>query len=312
MKTRICVLTALLAVAGVVQGDALLTPMKVGELREATEALRHAQAKESLLQSAAGLKPKHDDHSGETIWLVPYAPLGISPQGFYSFENAEDYARTADILLLSDSGRLLRRAKIRVPGGQLTHINSRDILEGNPGKGITSTVIAQPREGEAAWAFVTAPAHMWIRAYVRTPGGFVSGMSDTLEEYISEGGYAVEHATFFNPGSNQSIVSVLRILNAIGRPRTAVITGTDALGFRSGQVRCRIGANQALMLSARALEEGPRGCTGRFGDGAGKWRLFVRPDNTEDFWFDSMSQLWGASGIVTNVSFPEPYHFTKP
>ena len=71
MKTGICVLAALVVVAGVGQGDALMTPMKVGELREATEALRHAQAKEAQIQSATGLSPKHDDHSEESLWLVP-------------------------------------------------------------------------------------------------------------------------------------------------------------------------------------------------------------------------------------------------
>lgn len=319
MRTRICILAALLAVAGTAHANDSLTPMQEGPLREATEALRGAQAAEALAQTAKSLKsqssadytPKHDDHSAEVLWLMPYVPLGTSPQGFYSFENAEDYAQTATILLVGDSGRLLRGTDISVPGGRLTHINGQDLLKGNPARRVTVTVVAEPRKGEAAWALVTTPANMWVRAYVRTPGGFVSGMSDTLETYISGTGLAIEHATFFNPGSNQGIVSVLRILNSATRPRTAVIDGKDAHNNWSPSVTCRIEGGQALMLTARELEEGPDECSGRLGNGTGKWRLFVSPDDPDDTWFSSMSQLWGASGIVTNVSFPEPYHFTQ-
>ena len=244
---------------------------------------------------------------------MPYVPLGASPQGFYSFENAEDRAQTATIFLTSDSGQLLRGAELTVPGGQLAHINSQDILNGNPTKGVSVTVVAQPREGEAAWALVTTPANMWVRAYVRAPSGFVSGMSATLEEYVSSGGYSVEHATFFNPGSNTSIVSVLRILNVVlAGSRTAVIAARDA---HKPLVRtCHLPDRRWPRTHAdRARARGRAGpeCSGRLGDGMGKWRLFVRPDNTTDFWFSSMSQLWTAAGIVTNVSFPEPYHFTK-
>ena len=314
------VAAALVLTAPLAHSDDSLFPMQQSAVQEATEALRRAQAEEALAhtaeslanQSGAVLSTKHDDHSGETVWLVPYAPLSLNPQGFYSFENAKDFAQTARILLVGDSGRLLRGADITVPAGQLTHINSQDILNGNPGRSVTTTVVAQPRKGEDAWAFVTTPPYMWVRAYARTPGGFVTGMSDTLERYISGTERAVEHATFFNPGSNRGIVSVLRILNAVDRPRTAIITGDDARGVPSGIIRCRIGGNQALMLSARVLEEGPSGCSGRLGDGTGKWRLFIYPENVDDFWFSSMSQLWGAVGVVTNVSFPEPYHFSSP
>lgn len=318
MKTGTCILAALLAVAGTAQANDSLTPMQEGPVREATEALRSAQAAEALAHTAenlksqnkAGLIPEHDDHGAEVLWLMSYVPLGTSPQGFYSFENAEDYAQTASILLVGDSGQLLRGAEISVPGDRLTHINSQDLLKGNPEKSVTVTVVAEPQESEAAWALVTTPANMWVRAYVRAPGGFVSGMSDTLERYISGTGLAIEHATFFNPGSNQGIVSVLRILNSATRPRTAVIDGKDAHNNWFGPVTCRMEGGQALMLSARALEEGPDECSGRLGDGAGKWRLFVSSDDPDDTWFTSMSQLWGTSGIVTNVSFPEPFHFT--
>ena len=97
MKTRLCALAILSAVAGSVQADTV-TPMSAGELGDATEALRRAQANQVLVQtmeslesqSDAGWTPKHTDHSKETLWILGYVPLGFSPQGFYSFENATD------------------------------------------------------------------------------------------------------------------------------------------------------------------------------------------------------------------------------
>lgn len=314
-------IAALLALsAPVTHATKSLSSMPTGPVRDATEALASAHVQQALHQAyqetgaeiGHSTTSKHDDHSAETLWLLNYIPLGMDPQGFFSFENAASYAQTATMLVSGDSGRLLRSVAIRVPGDRLAHINSQDILNGNPGKGVTSTVVARPRANEAAWAFATAPANMWIRAYLRTPEGFVTGMSRTLERYISTGGYAVEQATFFNPGSNQSIVSVLRVLNAFSDPRTVAIVGTDEFDNLFGPVRCRLGGSQAITLTARALEEGPSGCTGRLGDGVGKWRLFVSEDSSGGLWFSSMSQLWSVNvGIVTNVSFPDPYHFTR-
>ena len=205
---------------------------------------------------------------------------------------------------------MLRGVDVAVPAFRLAHINSQDILEGNPAKGVTSTVVAQPHEGEAGWALVTTPPNVWVTAYVRSPEGFVTGMSDLLDSYVSRSGHSVEQAAFFNPGSNRSIVSVLRIVNSNLSPRVAVIAGYDAYQEVNGEVRCSIGAQEAVMLTAKELEEGPSGCSGRLGDGTGKWRIFVYPPNPDDTWFTSMSLLWTRSGIVTNISHPEPYHFT--
>ena len=52
------------------------------------------------------------------------------------------------------------------------------------------------------------------------------------------------------------------------------------------------------MLTAQELEEGGGGIRGRFGDGAGKWRLTVSADQP----LQVMSLMQSATGHLTNLS----------
>ena len=52
------------------------------------------------------------------------------------------------------------------------------------------------------------------------------------------------------------------------------------------------------MLTAQELEEGSAGVEGRFGDGAGKWRLTVSADQPVQV----MSLLLSPTGHLTNLS----------
>ena len=203
---------------------------------------------------------------------------------------------------------------VRVPPGPgyFAWVNSDDLMNGNARKGVESTFVARRGPNEDAYAFVTTPADIYVTAYLRTSRGFVTGMSDTMEQYVSAGGWAVEQTPFFNPASNRTVVSYLRIVNFPDRYRIAIISGTDSRGNPSGRLRCRIGPGEAITLSSPALEQGNSRCSGRLGDGTGKWQLRVRPESASDFWFDSMSLLLTNTGEITNLSFPEPHHFTRP
>ena len=308
-----------------------MKPMAPSALRDDLHAQFAASAQAALLDAVNSLRAEalgaggeaspphaeHDDHpgqDGEIQWFVPFIRISPSQQGFYSLENAAPRTLTAEWLIVGDSGRLLRSVTVRVPPGPgyFAWVNGDDLMNGNARKGVQSTFVAPRGPNEDAYAYITTPVDIYLTAYLRTTRGFVTGMSDTMERYISVGGWSVEQTPFFNPASNRTVVSYLRIVNFPDRYRTAVISGTDSRGSPSGQLRCRIGPGEAITLSSPALEQGNSRCSGRLGDGTGKWQIQVRPESASDYWFFSMSLLLTNTGEITNLSFPEPYHFTSP
>ena len=114
---------------------------------------------------------------------------------------------------------------------------------------------------------------------------------------------------FFNPGSNKTIRSELRLVNPADQPRTVRIGAWDSNGdFGEGVVQCTLSAHAVVRLMAAALEAGPEhpACTGdRWGDGAGKWFVQVEDTEVRDEPLIAMSLLYSAAtGLVTNVSTP--------
>ena len=82
------------------------------------------------------------------------------------------------------------------------------------------------------------------------------------------------------------------------------MTGRDAAGdAASGTVRLTLAAGAARTLSARDLERGGAGFSGRLGDGAGKWRLNV--SSTADI--RVMSLLATRTGHLANLSTAPSY-----
>ena len=139
------------------------------------------------------------------------------------------------------------------------------------------------------------------RAYLRTQDGFLTGMHDLLPKAADGGDEDFAHAyhvAFFNPGSNASQVSSLRLLNDGGAVTRVSVTGTDDQGAASGEVRLTVPAEGVRTVTAAQLEAGAPGLSGALGDGAGKWRLLVRSDRP----IRAMSLLESPAGHLTNLS----------
>ncbi len=81
----------------------------------------------------------------------------------------------------------------------------------------------------------------------------------------------------FNPASNTSMQSFLRITNTGSNAGKVTITGTDDTGTAGGTVSFTLGAGKSIQLTAQDLENGnsAKGLTGSLGMGTGKWRLTV-------------------------------------
>ena len=103
----------------------------------------------------------------------------------------------------------------------------------------------------------------------------------------------------FNPGSNDRQVSLLRLVNAGAADAGVTITGVDHAGAAGdAPVALTVPGGRAVTLAAVELEDGGGGLSGALGDGAGKWRLLVEPDQP----ITVMSLLSSPTGHLSNLS----------
>ena len=204
---------------------------------------------------------------------------------------------TVRITAIDDTGRRFGPVTLTLGARQALNITSGDLEHGNAAKGLPVGV----GNGSGSWRLELATA-LTIEplAYIRTPDGFLTSMHD--EAPVSEEGS--HWVPFFNPGSNTSKVSHLRIINPGATAAEVTVTGRDAAGDAgSGSVRLTLPAGAARTLSAQDLEAGGAGFDGSLGDGAGKWRLNVRSSGS----IQVMSLLSTRTGHLANLSTAPSY-----
>ena len=151
-------------------------------------------------------------------------------------------------------------------------------------------------DGEGNWRLeLESGLSIGALAYVRTADGFLTGMHDKVPE---AGGR--HQVLFFNPASNQSKRSRLRLVNPGTEAAEVTVSARDDAGecAPGGDVRLTLPAGVSRMLSAQELESGGDGLDGSFGDGTGKWRLLV----TSSVPIEAMSLLASSSGHLANLS----------
>ena len=198
---------------------------------------------------------------------------------------------TVRITAIDDTGRRFGPVILTLGALRDANITSGDLERGNAAKGLPAGV----GNGSGSWRLELVTA-LTIEplAYIRTPDGFLTSMHDEAPE--SGGSHWVP---FFNPASNTSKVSRLRIINPGATAATVTVTGRDDGGVAgSGTVRLTLAAGSSRTLSAQDLERGGAGFSGRLGDGAGKWRLNV--SSTADI--QVMSLLSTRTGHLANLS----------
>ena len=105
---------------------------------------------------------------------------------------------------------------------------------------------------------------------------------------------------FFNPASNRSFASSLRLINLGSEPAGVVITGFDGHGNPSPGERMALAlpAGAARTLSARQIEQGDDDLLGSLGDGEGKWQLVIFANQP----LQVMSLMRSPSGYLGNLS----------
>ena len=230
--------------------------------------------------------------SMHTIPLVPPASNTVQ-QGFIRIINHSDRAGTVLIRAIDDSGERFGPVSMSLNAKTTVHLTSRDLEQGNSGKGLSEGF----GDGHGNWRLeLESDLDIEPLAHVRT-AGLLIGMQDVVAE---EAPMRYRVPTF-NPGSNSSRQSRLRLINPNDSDTEVTITGLDDQGMSppEGDVRLTLPAGEAHTITAQQLESGHSTLSGRFGDGAGKWQLFVSAYRS----IQVMNLLLNtADGNLTNLS----------
>ena len=225
--------------------------------------------------------------------IVPLFPLASDrgPQGFVRVINYSARAGDVRIDVHDDAGRAFGPLTLSLEAGETAHFNSEDLENGDTEKGLSGGV----GPGTSQWRLeLTSPLDIEVLSYLRTPDGFLTAMQDVAPAFEKRHRIAT-----FNPGSNRSQQSVLRLINAGKETARVVIEGMDDSGGSPGEpVRVVLPAGASRNLAAWELESGGSGLRGALGDGVGKWRLSLEADRP----IMVMSLLESPTRHLTNLS----------
>ena len=252
------------------------------------------QAWKVLAATIAGLfivaSAAQEPERNHTIPFFPSASDEVR-KGFARVINHSAEAGEVRIDAVDDEGESYGPVMLAVDAGEAVHFNSDDLENGNAAKGLSGSVEA----GQGAWRLqLSSELDIEVLSYIRTTDGFVTAMHDTVPS--EDGGHWV---AFFNPGSNTSQVSRLRLVNPGEEAAEVSIVGVDDRGESPGsEVTTTIASGASRTFTAAALESGGEGLQGALGDGEGKWRLTVESAQP----LVVMSLLSDPAGYLTNLS----------
>ena len=214
-------------------------------------------------------------------------------QGFVRVINRSNRRGAVRIHAIDDAGMRKAPIELDLDAGAVVHFNSDDLEAGNRSKGLFGGVGV----GVGDWRLDLITAlDIEPLAYVRTSDGFLTGMRGTAAR-LRDGRYQIP---FFNPASNVGQVSSLRLVNPRDGDAEVTISGLDDRGMAppSGDVRLTLRPRESRTVTAQELESGGAGLRGRFGDGSGKWRLFVSASKP----IEAISLLESPTGNLANLS----------
>ena len=237
--------------------------------------------------------------AAESKILVPFflaaSALEIDGrQGFVRVVNHSDRAGDVRIVATDDAGTSPDAVILSLEPDETQAFNSQDLEEGNADKGLSTGTGA----GTGDWRLeFDSELEIEVGAFVRTADGFLSAVHDvvTVDEFTDS-----YYVPVFNPASNVNQRSRLRLINPDQENALSVtITARDDAGAAGeSAVELQLDAGSARTLYAPELEDGGEGLSGAFGDGRGKWRLFVASDGE----MQVVNLLDSVTGDLTNLS----------
>ena len=229
-------------------------------------------------------------------WLVP-AGTSDAPEGVLRLLNGTDVSGTVQIHAVDDDGNRSGPASATLNASAAVEFTATELASGSAEKGLSGSIGAIP--GDARLVIHTELSIVPL-ALVRAPDGTLSAMHDTVRaSAASNGGYEYE-VPIFNPSTETTRVSRLRLINPDDQAASVTIQGRDDTGAAAtgGTVELTLAAGAATILTAQQLETGDTSLTGRLGAGVGKWRLTVSSDRR----IQVVSAVSAASGYTNNLS----------
>ena len=223
--------------------------------------------------------------------LAPLFLNALDPfrQGFVRIVNRSGSAGEVRITAIDDTGWQPASLTIALAADSVVHLNSGDLENGNPDKGIADGV----GRGTGRWRLLfDSDLDIRVLTYVRTRDGFLTAMHDVAP--VEDGKHRV---AIFNPGSNVDQVSTLRVVNLAAETAAVSVQGYDQGSINGRVVRFDVPANGVGEYTAAELESGA-GVEGALGDGTGKWQLEVESEKS----IVVMSLLRSPEGYLTNLS----------
>ena len=217
-------------------------------------------------------------------------------QGFARIINHSDRAGTVRIYGTDDDGQSYGPVTLSLDAGMTRNFSSHDLEAGNAEKGLDGGL----GDGAGSWRLrLESELEFEPAAYVRTSDGFLTAMHAVVRT-IEGGEGSVYRVPLFNPASDRSQASLLRLANLTDHEVMVTIEGRDDEGEPApgGEVRMVLPPNGARHLSAKELESGGAGLSGRLGDGEGRWQLFVTASGV----IEVMSLLRTPTGHLINLS----------
>lgn len=229
----------------------------------------------------------------EAMW-VEYIPAADDPdiQGFVRFTNPSASSVRVLIQGIDDYGNYSQQAYLTVPAYATVPVNSTDLENGNVSKGLEGSL----GDGQGDWRIeLFSESKLDVSAYIRTNNGFLTSMNS-----IAPSQTGVTHTVpIFNPASNTSKVSVLRLINISSNPNTFTISGIDDAGNDSArQVSVTVNGLSTIEITAQELENGGDLIETGIGSGSGKWRLTV----TSEFASRIINLMTLDGGYLSNLS----------
>ena len=262
--------------------------MKSHDTRRSRGAI-HVQALTFML--LAGIAPVASAQTTHTLPMVPpVSDAGI--EGLVRIVNFSARAGTVTIHAIDDTGVRFGPVELEMGANDAVNFRSRHLEEGSAAKGLSGGV----GDGEGNWRLeLESDLSFGASAYIHTADGALPGMHETVPEAAG-----TWHVSFFNPASNMTKQSRLRLINPGTGAAAVTISARDDAGecAPGGAVSLTVPAGASRMLGADDLETGHDDLDGSFGDGTGKWRLFV----TSSVPIEVMSLLRSSSGHLANVS----------
>ena len=239
-----------------------------------------------------GPAPPAAPSPGHRLPLLVSASGASGREGVVRLINRSEGGGEVHIEGYDDAGVRHGPVTLHMGAGEAVHLGATELERGDGARGL----VGRLGSGEGDWRLeLTSALDLAVLGYVRTADGFLTAMHDVVPP--SEGGQ--HRVVWFNPASETSQSSRLRLVNPGARPVEVRIEGRDDAGAASdGAVRVTVPARGARTLTARELESGGAELTGALGTGAGRWRLLVSAERP----IEVMSLLSSPSGHLANLS----------